>query len=167
MPTLLDQGRPVADPWTAVADAEPIPAAGPVILPVARWQAERDALAGRTDPLGVAVPGDTKVETLAADLPRLALVAIHFPKFRDGRGFTLARALREHHAFAGEIRATGHVLPDQYQHLVRCGFSTVVVPDGANLDTWARALGELSVVYQHAVREASGFTPLHRYLAAD
>lgn len=166
MPTLLENGRPVADSWLSVADDAALPAEGKALVTLARWTAERDGLAARTAPLGVLVPGDTRLALLVPDLPHFALIAIHFPKFRDGRGFTLARSLREHRGYTGELRATGHLLPDQYQHLVRCGFSTVEVADDAKPEVWAQALGALTVTYQGAVQEVTSISPLRRYLAA-
>lgn len=135
--SLVDRhGAPVADGWTDLVEGET--AAGDVIVLLARLIAEPAlAVPGR---LGVRLPSDTRIEAVVPLLPRLALVVIEFPKFRDGRGFTLARALREHHAYAGEIRAVGHVLPDQFQFLVQTGFSTVRVPEGQPIERWAEAL---------------------------
>lgn len=167
MPTLLERGRPVDDPWVTVADGDPLPSDLPALVSLARWVTERAVLEGRNAPLGVSVPGETPISAVAADTRHFSLIEIRFAKFRDGRGFTLARALREHHGYDGEIRASGHVLPDQYQHLVRCGFSTVLVGDGANLETWSRSLNELTVTYQPAVQETGSFAPLRRYLSAE
>jgi uncharacterized protein (DUF934 family) len=132
---LLKDGRPAPqaenDAWTHVADDAPVPANGAVTVSLARWTREREALAGRSAPLGVRLGSADLADSVAADLGRFALVAVDFPKFRDGRGFSTARALREHHGYTGEIRAIGHVLPDQYQLLRRCGFDSVAVPQGA------------------------------------
>ncbi|WMT77759.1 DUF934 domain-containing protein [Bradyrhizobium sp. Ash2021] len=82
--------------------------------------------------LGVALPVDQPAEVLAPYLDRLSLVAVNFPTFRDGRGFTQARSLRGHLAFSAEIRATGNILPDQYAFLLRSGITTVEMQDGAD-----------------------------------
>jgi phosphoadenosine phosphosulfate reductase len=79
-------------------------------------------------------------------------IAIRFPKFSDGRGFSLARLVREKHLFAGELRAVGHVIPDQAVFLLRSGFDTVEVRDAAALGAWRRALGRFSGTYQSAWR---------------
>jgi uncharacterized protein (DUF934 family) len=92
------------------------------------------------------------------------LVAIRFPKFRDGRGFTLARTLRERYGFTGEIRALGHVLPDQHLFLLRCGFSSVAVPDDADLAVWTAAIGRFHVAYQPALAEKAPLSLLRRRL---
>ena len=77
---------------------------------------------------------------LPAAFDGLALIAVRFPKFRDGRGFSQIRALRERGCL-GEIRAVGNVLPDQFLSLVRCGVSTVALPEGADPAVWRAVLG--------------------------
>ena len=76
----------------------------------------------------VQLPPDAKLEELAPSLSGIGRVEIEFPKFRDGRGFTLARALRERFAYKGDIRATGHFIPDQFGAMVACGFTSFVTP---------------------------------------
>lgn len=142
---LLEAGRPIADRFSVVADDAKLPD-GPALISLARLQAE--PVAGRNAELGVVVPSTTRPEELARLLDRVSLVAIEFPKFRDGRGFTIARTLRERYGYTGEIRAVGHLLPDQHSHAIRCGFSTVAVADGADLGPWQAALRWFSVSYQ-------------------
>ncbi|HEY0838415.1 MAG TPA: DUF934 domain-containing protein [Azospirillum sp.] len=144
------------DIWTHVADDAPVPANGAVTVSLARWAKERDALAGRAAPLGVRLGSADHADSLAADLARFTLVVIDFPKFRDGRGFTTARTLREHHGFTGEIRAVGHLLPDQYQMLRRCGVDSVAVPEGTDLAVWAAAHAHYTVAYQAAIGDDAG-----------
>lgn len=86
-------------------------------------------------------------------LGRLSLVIVSFPIFRDGRGFTQARALREYGHFTGEIRATGHLLPDQANHLRRCGFDSVMLPDDADEAPWTRELARFHTAYQPAIAD--------------
>lgn len=159
---LIKDGQPVEDAWTVVAAGEEIPADRPALLPLERWTAEGQALAGRSAPIGVEVPGTTAAAALAGDLERLALIAIRFPIFRDGRGFSLGRTLRERYGYTGEIRAVGHTLPDQYQFLVRCGFSTVETPDGKDPAPWAAAHRSISVAYQGAIGDESPLGLLRR-----
>ena len=82
---------------------------------------DRDAVAVHLTP-------DAKLEEIAPRLGEIGRVEIEFPKFRDGRGFTLARTLRERFGYAGDIRATGHFLPDQFAALAACGFTSFVTP---------------------------------------
>ena len=100
---------------------------GPVILPKARWLAERDRLAGRNALLGLQIEPGEPIDDIAADLPRFALIALNFPKFSDGRAFSTARLLREKHGFAGELRAVGNVLSDLLAFMRRVGFDTFEV----------------------------------------
>jgi phosphoadenosine phosphosulfate reductase len=88
----------------------------------------------------------------SAALESHGAIAIRFPKFSDGRGFSLARLLREKHRFAGELRAVGHLIPDQAVFLLRSGFDTAEVGDVTGLGTWRRALGRFSGTYQPAWR---------------
>jgi uncharacterized protein (DUF934 family) len=93
----------------------------------------------------------TTAATLEEIVPAMAgnaVVTIEFPVFRDGRGFSLARALREHHGYTGAIRAAGHIIADQYAFLVRCGFTQVELPDGADPAEWRRALSVIAIAYQ-------------------
>lgn len=87
-------------------------------------------------PLGVFASAGTTADQLAPYLDRLDLVAVEFPKFRDGRGFTLARTLREKHGFKGDIRAIGHTLPDQFPALLRCGITSVLLPPDHPAEQW-------------------------------
>jgi uncharacterized protein (DUF934 family) len=120
-------GRFEPDVWVVLDAAAPIPAEGRAFLPFARWIAERDGLAGDSRPLGVVVkPGDDP-EKLAPDLDRLAAIAVDFPAFTDGRGFSSARILREHLGYRGELRAVGNVLLDQIPLMIRCGVDAFVV----------------------------------------
>ena len=75
---------PADDPFTSVADDEDLPQ-GDVILSLARFQAEGDRLLSEGRAVGVRLKSDEEVEALAYDLPRLSVVALEFPKFRDGR----------------------------------------------------------------------------------
>ncbi len=162
---LLEKGRPVEDRFVRVADDAPLPADAPALISLARLQRDAAALAGRNAELGVQVPSDTRPEELAPLLDRVSLVVVEFPKFRDGRGFTIARTLRERFHYTGELRAVGHILPDQYSFLVRCGFSAVAVPGGADVAVWRAALGRFHVAYQAAADVTPTVSGLRRRLA--
>ena len=146
---LLEDGRLRPDDWTSVEDDAPLPD-GPAIVSLARLRAEAATLAGRNAPLGVALTPDAQPEEIAPFLDRLALVALRLPKAKDGRAFTQARSLREHHGFRGEIRATGHVLPDHHAMLLRCGVSSIEVAEGTDAATWARSRDVVRIGYQAA-----------------
>lgn len=93
-------------------------------------------------------PSTAKAADIVPSLSGNQVVTIDFPIFRDGRGFSIARALREHHGYTGEIRAAGHIIADQYALLVRSGFTQVELPDGADPEEWRRALGVIGIAYQ-------------------
>jgi uncharacterized protein (DUF934 family) len=93
-------------------------------------------------------PNDRRVAELAPWLDRLALVALAFPSFRDGRAYSQARQLRERYGFRGELRATGDVLRDQFLFLIRAGFDSLEVKKDADAAAFAEAVGRYSVFYQ-------------------
>jgi len=147
---LISDGRFVEDGWRRLADEESLPKSGKVIVSFARLESAL-AHAGGNVTLGVLVPNTTEPAALTSALPRLKLVAIAFPAFADGRGFSLARLLRRV-GFAGELRATGRLFADQYAHAIGCGFDTVEVADdiAARQDEaqWRGAAGAYSEKYQ-------------------
>ena len=150
---LIRNGHLAADTWLTLADDAPLPEGQPVIVSLARFKAEREALSGRNAPVGVRLKSSESPLDLAESLDRLSLVAVEFPSFRDGRGFSHARRLRGQLRFKGELRAVGHLIPDQALFLIRCGFDTIEVKDTAKLTDWQRGLSEFSVWYQPALDE--------------
>jgi uncharacterized protein (DUF934 family) len=122
---------------------------GPAILSKKRWLAERAVLATRNGPLGLQLEPGEGLDDIAADLPRLALIALNFPKYSDGRAFSTARLLREKHAFAGELRAVGNVLNDQIPFMLRCGFDTLEVTHAPTRRALVEGrIAEVSLYYQ-------------------
>jgi uncharacterized protein (DUF934 family) len=90
--------------------------------------------------VGVALPNDLDPAELAEDLPRLALVALRFPKWTDGRAYSQAVLLRQRLGFGGEVRATGEVIVDMLPLLNRTGFSSASLrADQDRVSAW-RAL---------------------------
>ena len=145
---LIEHGHIVEDRWSLVADDAPLPADRPAIISLARLRAAAAALAGRRALLGVRVNASTPAASLADVVALVALVAIEFPVFRDGRGFTIARHLREHLGFTGEIRAIGHVLPDQHDFLLRTGFTAISVDDPLRAAEFLAMRGRVGIAYQ-------------------
>ena len=124
---LVKSGQIVEDPFVRALDDAPIPHGVPVIVPGARFIADARDLVQRDAPIGVLWPNDRKVAELAPWLDRVSLVALVFPKFRDGRAYSQARLLRERFGYRRELRATGDVLRDQFQFLLRAGFDAFEV----------------------------------------
>ena len=147
MTRLIKSGAYAADGYGGAADDAALPD-GAVLVSLARFQKERDALLARNTPIGVKLQSHENPELLGADIGRLSLVALEFPKFRDGRAFSWARMLRTRLGFTGEIRAVGDFLYDQVNYQHRVGFDAWEVPDHFTLEMFNRALSEMTDVYQ-------------------
>jgi uncharacterized protein (DUF934 family) len=145
---LVKAGRVVEDPYVRVLDETPIPDDVTVLVPAARFLADAAEIARREAATGVIWPNNKKISELAPYLDRLALVALVFPSFRDGRAYSQARLLRERHGFRGELRATGDVLRDQFLFLVRAGFDSFEVKKDSDAGAFAAAVARFSVFYQ-------------------
>jgi uncharacterized protein (DUF934 family) len=145
---LVENGQIVQDRYHYLADDEPIPERVPVIVQAQRFLADADALSRRDGSLGVAWPNDRRIAELAPWLGHLTLVALQFPKFRDGRAYSQARLLRETYGFRGTLRATGDVLRDQFHFLIRAGFDSFEVKKPADASAFVQAASRYSVVYQ-------------------
>jgi uncharacterized protein (DUF934 family) len=137
------------DRFTQVADDEAAPA-GDVIVSLTRFHAEGERLIGEGRAVGVRVAADEPVESLAYDLPAITLVALEFPKFKDGRAYSAARLLRERFGFTGELRAVGDVLLEQARFMIRCGFDAFEPADGTSPEQWTAAASRFRHVYQRA-----------------
>ena len=152
-------GRFEADGWTRVADDAAV-TEGPALLPLVRFLAEGDALTARNAPLGVIVQPGEAIEALAPHLGRVALVALAFPKYADGRSLSSARLLRERHGYTGELRATGDVLIDQMPLMRRCGFDVFEVTNPVTRAQLAAGKWpDVPFYYQPAGSSAQGEVP--------
>jgi uncharacterized protein (DUF934 family) len=163
MPQLIKDGAIVADRWTLLREATgELPPNEPVIVPLSRWVAQRDALRAR-GAVGVWLAPDEDPEALAPDVGELPLIAVDFPQFTDGRGYSTARLLREKYHYAAELRAIGDVLRDQLFYLRQCGFNAFAVRADRNLEDALRGLRDFSDNYQTTVATP---LPLFRRRAA-
>lgn len=145
---LVKGGRIVDDCFVRVLDDAPVPDGVAVLLPAARLLADARELVLRQAPTGVIWPNDRRIAELAPYLDWLALVALVFPSFRDGRAYSQARLLRERQQFRGELRATGQVLRDQLLFLHRAGFDAFEVTKEKDAAAFADAVQRYSVFYQ-------------------
>ena len=139
----------VEDPFTNVSDDQGLPP-GDVIISLTRFQADGDWLLSGCRKVGVRVESHEEVEALAYDLPRIAVVALVFPKYRDGRAYTGARLLRERFGYAGQVRAVGEVLREQGLFMIRCGFDAFEPADGSTAADWDHIATRFRHVYQRA-----------------
>ncbi|HEX5462082.1 MAG TPA: DUF934 domain-containing protein [Steroidobacteraceae bacterium] len=153
--TVLSRGELVDDSWTLIEDGrtEIGPAGGKVIVTLARWRSEREALLAAHAAVGVLVPNTADIEAVFAEIADRALIALQFPAFTDGRALSQAVVLRKRLGFTGELRAVGDVIQDLVFWLGRCGFDSIVPRKDQNLEACRTALREFTVAYQAAADE--------------
>jgi uncharacterized protein (DUF934 family) len=156
MPDIIRNRRVEPDRWTyvglAAADelARPLPA-GPVAVPLAAWQERRAELLARHDPVGVWLePGDDPF-ALRDDVGFLAFIAVHFPKFGEGRGYSTATLLRQRLEYRGELRAFGDIGRDHLFHLARVGFDSFALAAHRDPHDALKAFDDFSERYQGSV----------------
>jgi uncharacterized protein (DUF934 family) len=163
MSTLIKNRQIVADPWQLIGSAAEQPAALPAdgvdaIVPLVLWRTQRVPLLARRGRTGVWLePSDEPAELFAA-APVPDLIAVRFPTFTDGRGYSIARLLRERHGFRGELRAIGDVLRDTLFDLARCGFDAFALRADQDAAAALAAFDDFSEVYQAAVDRGPLFT---------
>ena len=146
--TLLSLTGIEAGRWTTLFEGE-LPREGDSIaVPIARLLAEGVSAFASAGTLGASVPTGTAFADLEEVVSSLTFVAIEFPAFGDGRGFSLAVRLRKDMGFKGEIRAVGPVMPDQAQFLLRSGFDTVEIVDENRVGAFEVSLERFKEFYQ-------------------
>lgn len=150
MPKIILNQEIVEDNWVKVDLEAELPSGGKVLLPYPLWVAG-DYNTSAFEAVGVWVPNDTVFGEEALKLAELPLVAIDFPVFSDGRGYTLARQLRERFNYQGELRSIGDVLQDQLFFMSRCGFNSYAVREDKSIEEALTALKPFSNAYQAAL----------------
>lgn len=133
-----------------------IPATGKVLVPLAVWLARRESLATRlaAGELGIWMDSFELVEDLVGsveDINMLPVIAVNFPRFADGRGFSIATLLRTRYGYRNEIRAIGDVLRDQLYYMKRCGFDAYLMRPDRSAEAALASLRDFSEPYQGAV----------------
>ena len=145
---LVKVGKISTDAFVQLADDAPVPGDAAILISAARFLADAEALSRRPGKTGVIWPNDRDLDDLVPYLDRLAVVALAFPSFRDGRAYTQARLLRERYGFRGELRATGQVLRDQFVFMLRAGFDGFEVKKDSDAEAFANTTKRYSVFYQ-------------------
>jgi uncharacterized protein (DUF934 family) len=145
---LVKNGKITDDEFVRVADDAGIPGDGAVLLSSAQFLGDAEALSRRAGKTGVIWPNNRDLDDLVPYLDRLAVVALVFPTFRDGRAYSQARLLRERYNYRGELRATGQVLRDQFLFMTRAGFDAFDVKKPADAEALANTVKRYSVFYQ-------------------
>ncbi len=160
MAQLIKHGVATTDSWQILdlaAGESPETVAlpeGDVIFPLAVWQARKDEIVSRPT-IGLLLQPADRVEDVAGELASFNLIAVNFPKFVDGRGYSTAALLRQRYGYTGELRAVGDVLHDQLFFMRRVGFDSYALKDGKSLD-YAIAAGfkPFTEAYQGATDQA-------------
>jgi uncharacterized protein (DUF934 family) len=144
--------RAEPDLWRVIPAGEAFGALppGPIVVPLAAWRERRAELAQRRDPLGVWLAPEDDPAALRADFDALALIAVHFARFTDGRGYSAGVLLRRY-GYRGELRAMGDVGRDQLLYLERCGFDSFGLRPGEDVESALDAFIGFSVRYQGSV----------------
>ena len=154
MPQLIKDKALVVDRWTLLRDAAAladVPAGAAAIVPLALWSAERPALLARGD-VGVWLAPADDPAVIADDVAALPVIAIDFPKFTDGRGYSIARLLRDRYRFGGELRAIGDVLRDQLFAFSQCGFDAFALRADRDPAEALASLDDFTTVYASTSR---------------
>ena len=156
MSRIIKNRQIVDDTWNVLKLAEgetpesvALPSDNPIV-PLAVWLARRDELLARQRPVGVWLDSQEGPESIAGDIERFAVIAVNFPKFADGRGYSTARLLRERHGYTGELRAIGDVLQDLLYYMKRCGFDAYAVRADKDIAAALAGLDDFSESYQAA-----------------
>ncbi|MYM32447.1 DUF934 domain-containing protein [Duganella sp. CY15W] len=163
---LIIKGREVvADDWQVLRLAEPVEGApvvdaatvavpeGKFIVPLSLWLVQREVLAARTaaGEIAVWIASDERPETLKDLLDQFPLIAVDFPKFTDGRGYSIAYNLRTRLGWTGELRAVGDVLRDQLFSMQRVGFDAYAIRADRDVHDALKGLSDFSETYQASV----------------
>jgi uncharacterized protein (DUF934 family) len=157
MATLIRNAKLAHDSWQRLEpDADgglpSIPPQGDLLVPLKLWQSSSSALLGRpSGRVGVWLAPHEDPALIADSLDALALVAVHFPQFTDGRGYSTARLLRERYGWQGELRAIGDIQRDQLYYLSRVGFDAFELNAGIDARAALSAFDDFSEAYQTSV----------------
>lgn len=143
---------PEQDRWTVAPADQPVAPTAHSLLSWEQWRAAREWWPQGLS-VGVVFANDIDVNALVPDLPRLALVALPFPKWTDGRAYSQARLLRTRHRYTGQLRAIGDVIPDMAAQLQRTGFDAAVLRAGESIEVARRMLNFFPAFYQADVQE--------------
>ncbi|QAU34165.1 DUF934 domain-containing protein [Janthinobacterium sp. 17J80-10] len=168
MRNIIKDRQIVADDWTVLkleegqAPESATVAPGKVLVPLTVWLAQRATLAARSD-VGVWIDSHERAEDLKDDAAKLPLIAVNFPKFADGRGYSIAYNLRSRLKYTGELRAIGDVLRDQLFYMQRAGFNAFAVREDKDINDALKGLGDFTQPYQNSTDiRAPLFRRVHR-----
>jgi uncharacterized protein (DUF934 family) len=149
MPRIIKDGQVIDDTWVLIDKdfVGELPMAK-VILPMQYYLDKRDSL--NLMCAGLWIDSEEEVEAIGLEANMFPLIAVNFPSFMDGRGFSIGRLLKERYDFTGQLRAIGNAIPDQLFYLKRCGFTSFDLKDGTDLEAACQSLNDFDVSYQSA-----------------
>lgn len=132
---------------------------GKIIIPLSAWNSNYQTLKKIEPPPGLLLNADEDPASFLGEMHSLPIIAVNFPAFTDGRGFSIGNLLRERYAFKGELRACGGIICDQLYYLKRCGFDSFQFNNTPELESAMKSLNDFSDDYQISATQAS---PLFR-----
>jgi uncharacterized protein (DUF934 family) len=158
MQNIIKHGQRVDDAWQLLRlDSEgQLPAVADelnVVIPAAEWLAGIDFWQQRQGQTAVWLSPDFDPVQLQHQLQKLDLIAVDFPSFTDGRGYSIGRLLRERYNYDKELRALGDVWQDQLQALWQVGFDSFEIKQDKSLEACQHALKAFSDHYQSNYRQ--------------
>ena len=136
---ILNKDKPQKNEYIFLDELEQIASLNKkkIILTKNLWIEKKQILKKKKISVGIQINSDESIDEITKDLQYFSLIQFNFLTFKDGRPFSIAKILRKKLNFEKEIRASGHILPDQYIFLMRCGFDTVEIEE-KNIDVWIR-----------------------------
>lgn len=149
MQNLINSTSILENNWEIVSDYETALPSGNVLVDVDYWITNKEQLNSRND-IGLILKGDSDIESIKNELGQFEVIAVNFPAFADGRGYSLARLLKERYNYKGEIRAIGDVLIDQLYFMKRCGFDSYLLKEGLDAQKALAYFSTFSDPYQLA-----------------
>ena len=167
---LIKGRKRVVDSWKLFENSEDPTAlalleACDLVVPLAVWRGRREELLAHNGRLGLCLGPSDEPGEIVGDLRHFNLIAVRFPSFTDGRGYSIARLLRERYGWRGELRAIGDIQRDQLYYLFRCGFDAYDLREREDIEVALAAFEDFSEAYQTGVdrplplfrrREAAG-----------
>ncbi|MCJ8324738.1 MAG: DUF934 domain-containing protein [Rhizobiales bacterium] len=148
---LNDQGALAENQNIIITNTDSLTLHEDQILPFDYWLDQKEPIKQNLKSISIWLNSDDDIDALANDLSSISLIALNFPKFGDGRAFTMAHLLQEKYGFKGEIRAIGHPIADQAQFLFRCGVDSIDIPEGQDPNIWVKEATRMSRFYQRSV----------------
>ena len=147
---IIKDKKIIDDTWSYIAEDAELKG-GDVTVSLARWKKDKQQLLKSNGKLGVRIRPVDSVEEIAADLGHIQLIELDFPSFADGRLFSHAWLLRSRYNYQGEIRATGHYMPDQAYYLSRVGVNAFNPEKAEHLPLVLSHLNDFTVNYQRSI----------------